>query len=183
MKYQPVIGLEIHVQLKTASKIFSGASTSFGNEPNTQACAIDLGLPGVGSTFSAPRPGCTGPPPGAHQTAPSSTLPSPTRPSGIPSAPQSGPHRILADSPQGLAQQNRSASLQSRPSLGTWPMLRTATVLGPRGISNTALIGRISPSSEYTRAWNCFRKGDGRWQSRAAPYRVARCLPWSLYST
>ena len=47
MKYQPVIGLEIHVQLKTASKIFSGASTSFGNEPNTQACAIDLGLPGV----------------------------------------------------------------------------------------------------------------------------------------
>ena len=142
-----------------------------------------LGLPGVGSTFSAPRPGCTGPPPGAHQTAPSSTLPSPTRPSGIPSAPQSGPHRILADSPQGLAQQNRSASLQSRPSLGTWPMLRTATVLGPRGISNTALIGRISPSSEYTRAWNCFRKGDGRWQSRAAPYRVARCLPWSLHST
>ena len=47
MKYQPVIGLEIHVQLKTASKIFSGASTSFGNEPNTQACAIDLGLTGV----------------------------------------------------------------------------------------------------------------------------------------
>ena len=47
MTYQAVIGLEIHVQLKTKSKIFSGASTSFGNEPNTQACAIDLGLPGV----------------------------------------------------------------------------------------------------------------------------------------
>ncbi len=47
MSYQTVIGLEIHVQLKTKSKIFSGASTSFGNEPNTQACAVDLGLPGV----------------------------------------------------------------------------------------------------------------------------------------
>ena len=47
MTYQAVIGLEIHVQLKTKSKIFSGASTSFGKEPNTQACAIDLGLPGV----------------------------------------------------------------------------------------------------------------------------------------
>ena len=47
MTYQAVIGLEIHVQLKTKSKIFSGASTSFGNEPHTQACAVDLGLPGV----------------------------------------------------------------------------------------------------------------------------------------
>ena len=47
MTYQAVIGLEIHVQLKTKSKIFSGASPSFGNEPNTQACAVDLGLPGV----------------------------------------------------------------------------------------------------------------------------------------
>ena len=47
MTYQAVIGLEIHVQLKTKSKIFSGASTSFGNEANTQACAVDLGLPGV----------------------------------------------------------------------------------------------------------------------------------------
>merc|ERR1719265_2083118 len=35
-----------------------------------------------------------------------------------------------------------------------WPMLRTATVLGPRGVSNTTLMGRTSPSSEYTRAWN-----------------------------
>ena len=42
-----VIGLETHVQLKTQSKIFSGASTAFGAEPNRQACAVDLGLPGV----------------------------------------------------------------------------------------------------------------------------------------
>jgi len=51
MTYQAVIGLEIHVQLKTKSKIFSGASTSFGNEPNTQACAIDLGLPRCSSLY------------------------------------------------------------------------------------------------------------------------------------
>lgn len=47
MNWEPVIGLEIHVQLNTDSKIFSGASTKFGAEPNTQACAVDLGLPGV----------------------------------------------------------------------------------------------------------------------------------------
>ncbi|ESQ16623.1 MAG TPA: Asp-tRNA(Asn)/Glu-tRNA(Gln) amidotransferase subunit GatB [Chromatiaceae bacterium] len=47
MQWEPVIGLEIHTQLATKSKIFSGASTAFGAEPNTQACAIDLGLPGV----------------------------------------------------------------------------------------------------------------------------------------
>ena len=45
--WNPVIGLEIHVQLKTLSKIFSPASTDFGAEQNTQACAIDLGMPGV----------------------------------------------------------------------------------------------------------------------------------------
>ena len=45
--WEVVIGLEIHVQLSTVSKIFSGASTEFGKPPNTQACAIDLGLPGV----------------------------------------------------------------------------------------------------------------------------------------
>ena len=45
--WESVIGLEIHAQLATASKIFSGASTAFGAEPNTQACAVDLGLPGV----------------------------------------------------------------------------------------------------------------------------------------
>jgi len=47
MNWEPVIGLEIHVQLATRSKIFSGASTEFGAPPNAQACAVDLGLPGV----------------------------------------------------------------------------------------------------------------------------------------
>lgn len=47
MKWETVIGLEVHVQLKTKSKIFSGAATDFGAEPNTQACAVDLALPGV----------------------------------------------------------------------------------------------------------------------------------------
>ena len=47
MQWETVIGLEIHAQLATRSKIFSGASTAFGAEPNTQACAVDLGLPGV----------------------------------------------------------------------------------------------------------------------------------------
>ncbi|WP_019865460.1 Asp-tRNA(Asn)/Glu-tRNA(Gln) amidotransferase subunit GatB [Methylovulum miyakonense] len=45
--WETVIGLEIHTQLSTQSKIFSGASTAYGAEPNTQACAVDLGLPGV----------------------------------------------------------------------------------------------------------------------------------------
>ena len=45
--YEVVIGLETHAQLSTASKIFSGASTAFGAAPNTQACAIDLALPGT----------------------------------------------------------------------------------------------------------------------------------------
>jgi len=45
--WETVIGLEIHAQLATSSKIFSGASTAFGAEPNTQACPVDLGLPGV----------------------------------------------------------------------------------------------------------------------------------------
>ncbi len=47
MQWETVIGLEIHAQLATKSKIFSGAATAFGAEPNTQACAVDLGLPGV----------------------------------------------------------------------------------------------------------------------------------------
>ncbi len=47
MAWEVVIGLETHAQLSTASKIFSGASTAFGAEPNTQACAVDLALPGV----------------------------------------------------------------------------------------------------------------------------------------
>ena len=45
--WETVIGLEIHAQLATESKIFSGASTAFGAEPNTQACTVDLGFPGV----------------------------------------------------------------------------------------------------------------------------------------
>ena len=47
MEWEVVIGLEIHAQLTTCSKIFSGASTAYGAAPNTQACAVDLGLPGV----------------------------------------------------------------------------------------------------------------------------------------
>ncbi len=46
-RWEVVIGLETHAQLSTRSKIFSGASTAFGAAPNTQACAIDLALPGV----------------------------------------------------------------------------------------------------------------------------------------
>ncbi|MBT4885046.1 MAG: Asp-tRNA(Asn)/Glu-tRNA(Gln) amidotransferase GatCAB subunit B, partial [Legionellales bacterium] len=47
MPWQPVIGLEVHAQLKTKSKIFSPAPTVFGGEPNTQANVVDLALPGV----------------------------------------------------------------------------------------------------------------------------------------
>jgi aspartyl-tRNA(Asn)/glutamyl-tRNA(Gln) amidotransferase subunit B len=47
MKWEVVIGLETHAQLSTVSKIFSPASTAFGAAPNTQACAVDLALPGV----------------------------------------------------------------------------------------------------------------------------------------
>lgn len=47
MQWEIVIGLEVHAQLSTRSKIFSGASTAYGAPPNTQACVIDLALPGV----------------------------------------------------------------------------------------------------------------------------------------
>src|SRR5688572_11547149 len=47
MKWETVIGIETHAQLSTRSKIFSGASTAFGAPPNTQACAVDIALPGV----------------------------------------------------------------------------------------------------------------------------------------
>ena len=47
MAWEVVIGLETHAQLSTASKIFSGASTAFGASPNSQACAVDIALPGV----------------------------------------------------------------------------------------------------------------------------------------
>ncbi|NRP09455.1 MULTISPECIES: Asp-tRNA(Asn)/Glu-tRNA(Gln) amidotransferase subunit GatB [unclassified Marinobacterium] len=52
MEWETVIGLEIHVQLATNTKIFSGASTAFGAEPNTQACAVDLALPGTLPVFN-----------------------------------------------------------------------------------------------------------------------------------
>lgn len=52
MEWETVIGLEIHVQLSTQTKIFSGASTAFGAEPNTQACAVDLALPGTLPVFN-----------------------------------------------------------------------------------------------------------------------------------
>ena len=46
MEYEPVIGLEIHAQLQTASKIFCGCSTKFGGSPNTHTCPVCLGMPG-----------------------------------------------------------------------------------------------------------------------------------------
>lgn len=47
MQYEPVIGLEVHVQLNTETKIFCGCSTKFGSEPNSQTCPVCLGMPGV----------------------------------------------------------------------------------------------------------------------------------------
>lgn len=47
MEWETVIGLEVHAQLSTQTKIFSGAATAYGAQPNTQACFIDLGMPGV----------------------------------------------------------------------------------------------------------------------------------------
>ena len=47
MTWEMVMGLEVHLQLATRSKIFSGAANRFGAEPNVQACAVDLGMPGM----------------------------------------------------------------------------------------------------------------------------------------
>lgn len=47
MRYEPVIGMEVHVELSTASKCFCGCSIEFGGEPNTQVCPVCLGMPGV----------------------------------------------------------------------------------------------------------------------------------------
>jgi aspartyl-tRNA(Asn)/glutamyl-tRNA(Gln) amidotransferase subunit B len=52
MEWEPVIGLEVHAQLLTKSKAFSGASTRYGAAPNTQACAVDIALPGVLPVFN-----------------------------------------------------------------------------------------------------------------------------------
>ncbi|MFM8406705.1 MAG: Asp-tRNA(Asn)/Glu-tRNA(Gln) amidotransferase GatCAB subunit B, partial [Pirellulaceae bacterium] len=47
MSYQMVVGLEVHVQLKTQTKLFCGCSTQFGAPPNSQVCPVCLGLPGA----------------------------------------------------------------------------------------------------------------------------------------
>ncbi len=47
MQWETVIGLEVHLQLATQSKIFSGSPTTFGAQPNTQASAVDLAMPGM----------------------------------------------------------------------------------------------------------------------------------------
>ncbi|OGW36541.1 MAG: aspartyl/glutamyl-tRNA amidotransferase subunit B [Nitrospirae bacterium RBG_13_39_12] len=47
MRYEPVIGLEVHAQMLTETKIFCGCSTKFGSEPNTQICPVCIGMPGV----------------------------------------------------------------------------------------------------------------------------------------
>ncbi len=52
MEWETVIGLEVHAQLLTRSKAFSGAATKYGAEPNTQACAVDIALPGVLPVFN-----------------------------------------------------------------------------------------------------------------------------------
>src|SRR5450631_2346400 len=46
-RYEPVIGLEVHVQLATATKIFCGCPTGFGAQPNSNVCPVCLGLPGA----------------------------------------------------------------------------------------------------------------------------------------
>ena len=45
-RFDPVLGLEVHVELSTATKMFCGCATTFGAEPNTQVCPVCLGLPG-----------------------------------------------------------------------------------------------------------------------------------------
>src|SRR5471030_2110330 len=53
-RYEPVIGLEVHVQLATATKIFCGCPTSFGAPPNTNVCPVCLALPGALPVLSRP---------------------------------------------------------------------------------------------------------------------------------
>ena len=52
MKFEVVIGLEIHVELSTRSKLFCGCSTAFGAEPNSNCCPVCLGLPGTLPVFN-----------------------------------------------------------------------------------------------------------------------------------
>jgi len=56
MKYEAVIGLEIHAQMLTETKIFCGCSTRFGAEPNTQTCPVCIGMPGVLPVLKRSRP-------------------------------------------------------------------------------------------------------------------------------
>src|ERR1700682_5730557 len=53
-RYEPVIGLEVHVQLATATKIYCGCPTSFGAPPNTNVCPVCLGMPGALPVLSKP---------------------------------------------------------------------------------------------------------------------------------
>ena len=46
-RFDPVLGLEVHVELSTATKMFCGCATNFGAEPNTQVCPVCLGMPGA----------------------------------------------------------------------------------------------------------------------------------------
>jgi len=57
MEFEPVIGLEVHAQLKTQTKIFCGCSTQFGAAPNTQTCPVCLGMPGGAARAQSDRGG------------------------------------------------------------------------------------------------------------------------------
>jgi aspartyl-tRNA(Asn)/glutamyl-tRNA(Gln) amidotransferase subunit B len=59
-RYEAVIGLEVHVELKTETKLFCGCSTEFGKEPNTQVCPVCLGLPGATGVLNKKAPGSPG---------------------------------------------------------------------------------------------------------------------------
>jgi aspartyl-tRNA(Asn)/glutamyl-tRNA(Gln) amidotransferase subunit B len=94
--YEVVIGFETHAQLATHSKIFSRASTAFGAEPNTQACAVDLALPGTLPVMNREAVECAIARPGAgltlrreHLRAQELLLPRPAQ--GLPDQPVRDP--------------------------------------------------------------------------------------------